>query len=72
MQIKFLLPAALLALSACGDTLGEQLLAGGAAGAGAAVIAGGDVADGIVLGAGANALFCQTNPDKCDSLGNPF
>lgn len=70
MQIKFLLPAALLALAGCGDSLGEQLLAGGAAGAGVAVITGGDVTDGAVLGAGANAIFCQTNPGKCDSLGN--
>ena len=70
MQIKFILPAVFLALSACGDTLGEQLLAGGAAGAGTAIITGGDVATGAVIGAGANAAFCQANPGKCDSVGN--
>jgi len=70
MQIKFILPVFLFTLSACGGTLGEQLLAGGAAGAGTALITGGDIATGAVIGAGANAAFCQANPGKCDSVGN--
>ncbi|MGJ8603842.1 MAG: hypothetical protein ACSHXH_06905 [Marivita sp.] len=56
---------ALLGLSACGDTLGEQALLGGAAGAGAAVATGGDPLTGAAVGGAANVAYCQTYPDRC-------
>lgn len=67
MQIKSIILAGACAfgLSACGDTLGEQLIVGGAAGGAAAAATGGSVAEGAVIGAGANAAYCQTNPGAC-------
>ncbi|WP_300583703.1 hypothetical protein [Marivita sp.] len=56
---------ALLGLSACGDTLGEQALLGGAAGGGTAVAAGGDPLTGAAVGAAANIAYCQTYPERC-------
>jgi hypothetical protein len=55
---------ALVALAACGDTLLEQGLLGAGAGAGAAIVLGGDATTGAVLGAGAN-IYCQTSTDLC-------
>lgn len=64
--IQLGLAAALaLGLAACGDTLGEQAVLGGAAGAGVAVVADGDPVKGAVIGAGANVLYCNANPGKC-------
>lgn len=57
---------AALTLAACGDTMGEQALYGAGAGAAASVVLDGDLATGAVLGAGANILYCQQNPGKCD------
>lgn len=54
-----------LGLAACGDTLGEQALAGGAAGAGVAAVTDGDILTGAAIGAAGNAAFCQTYPDRC-------
>jgi hypothetical protein len=56
---------ALLGLSACGDTLGEQALLGGAAGAGTAVATGGDAITGAAVGGAANVAYCQTYPERC-------
>ncbi|MCK0148846.1 hypothetical protein MWU54_02325 [Marivita sp. S6314] len=56
---------ALFGLSACGDTLGEQALLGGAAGAGTAVATGGDPLTGAALGGAANVAYCQTYPERC-------
>ena len=53
------------ALSACGDTVGEQALVGGAVGAGTAVVLDGSVATGAAVGAAGNLLFCQTYPERC-------
>ena len=53
------------ALAACGDTLGEQALVGGAVGAGTAAAVNGNVVGGAAVGAGANILYCQENPSKC-------
>ena len=52
-------------LAACGDTMGEQLLYGGAGGFGAAALTGGNVYAGTAIGAAANTLYCQNNPGKC-------
>lgn len=54
----------LIALSACGDTPLEQGLLGAGAGAGAAIVTGGDATTGAVLGAGIN-LYCQNASDVC-------
>ncbi len=64
--------AALLALTACGDTALEQGVVGAGAGAGAAILTGGDVVTGAAGGAAANLLYCQTNPGKCDDAGLPL
>lgn len=53
-------------VAACGDTMGEQALLGGSAGAlGGAVVGANPVASAAV-GAGANVLYCETNPGKCN------
>lgn len=57
--------AALGLLSACGQTVAEQALVGGAAGAAFGVVAGGDALAGAVLGAGGNVALCQINPRQC-------
>ena len=49
-----------LGLAACGDTIGEQALFGGAAGVGAAAVTDGDLATGAVIGALGNVAYCQT------------
>ncbi|MCE0506760.1 MULTISPECIES: hypothetical protein [unclassified Roseivivax] len=56
---------ALLGLAACGDTLGEQALIGGAAGAGTAAATGGDATTGAVVGAAGNVAYCRTYPNRC-------
>ncbi|QFT57258.1 hypothetical protein FIU94_00355 [Sulfitobacter sp. THAF37] len=58
--------AACGALAACGDTIGEQALGGGAVGAGAAAVTGGSLLQGAAIGAGANLAYCQLNPGKCN------
>ena len=40
------------AVVACGDTIGEQAVAGGAIGAGAAVLTSGSLVQGAAIGAG--------------------
>ena len=54
-----------ISLAACGETIGEQALAGGAIGAGAAVLGDSTVSKGIALGAAGNIAFCQLNPSRC-------
>lgn len=55
----------LFGLAACGDTVGEQALIGGGAGAVGATLIDGDPLLGAAAGAGANILFCQQNPSQC-------
>lgn len=57
--------AGTLALSACGDTAGEQLLYGAAVGGAGAAVVGGDVTTGIAVGAVGNTLYCQQLPLGC-------
>ncbi|MDW4499568.1 hypothetical protein R5H30_16360 [Sulfitobacter sp. D35] len=57
--------AACAGLAACGDTIGEQALGGGAVGAGVAAATGGDLVEGAAIGAGGNVAFCQLNPGRC-------
>ncbi len=56
---------AVLGLSACGDSLGEQALGGGVFGAGVAAVADGNMAQGAAIGAAANVAYCQTYPERC-------
>ncbi|MBT9384598.1 hypothetical protein KM176_12070 [Pseudooceanicola sp. CBS1P-1] len=52
-------------LAACGQTVGEQALVGGAAGTGAAAVTGGSLGTGALVGAAANVAYCQSNPRSC-------
>ncbi|WP_172296960.1 hypothetical protein [Pseudoruegeria sp. HB172150] len=61
MHIKLwaALAAAAISLSACGETPLEQGALGAGAGTGAALLTGGDLATGAVLGAAGNLAYCQ-------------
>lgn len=66
MWKSFTLPlAAVAALAACGQTVGEQALFGGGAGAIGSAALGGDPIAGAAVGAGGNVLFCQAYPHRC-------
>jgi hypothetical protein len=67
LRIKptYLAAAALVALAACGDTIGERAAIGGAVGAGAAAITSGNVLSGAAVGAAGNLVYCEVNPGKC-------
>jgi len=64
-KITVVAALALGALAACGDTVGEQALVGGAAGIGTAAVTGGNIGTGAIVGAAANTVYCQTNPGAC-------
>lgn len=73
MQSKLILASvALLALSACGDTVGEQAAVGAGAGVVGAILTDGDPLVGGALGAAGNVAFCQANPGQCDDAGTPL
>lgn len=57
--------AAVAFLAACGNTVGEQALLGGGAGAVTGAVIGGDPLVGAAVGAGGNVLFCQAYPHRC-------
>lgn len=68
MQKKSLVTMAIVAvtgLAACGDDLGEQGLIGAGAGVATALVLDGNLATGALLGAGANVLYCDSNPRSC-------
>ncbi len=69
MSFKTFIICAVLcgSLAACGDTIGEQTLAGGAIGAGAAAVTKGNLAKGAAIGAAGNLAYCQLNPGECRS-----
>ncbi len=54
-----------LAVSACGDTVGEQAVIGAGAGTVTAAAVNGNLLGGAIIGAGANVLYCDQNPGKC-------
>lgn len=62
---KALVPLILLTLAACGETVGEQAVAGGVVGAGAAAATGGNMGRGAAVGAAGNLIYCQSNPGAC-------
>ncbi|MEM6305790.1 MAG: hypothetical protein AAF744_13815 [Pseudomonadota bacterium] len=67
MSFKAVVISAVLlgGLVACGETVGEQALAGGAIGAGAAAVTQGTLWKGAAIGAAGNLAYCQLNPGKC-------
>lgn len=52
-------------LVACGDTIPEQALLGGGAGALTGAAVGGSVVTGAAVGAAGNVVYCQANPGRC-------
>ena len=58
--------ALVLALGACGQTLGEQALYGGAAGALGGAAVGGDPLVGAAVSAAGNIAYCQMYPHMCN------
>ncbi|MEL6808064.1 MAG: hypothetical protein AAFO97_09810 [Pseudomonadota bacterium] len=56
---------AALGLAACGDTVGEQAIIGGAVGAGAAAVTSGSIATGLAVGAAGNILACELDIANC-------
>lgn len=56
---------ALLGLAACGDTVPEQALLGGGAGAVTGAVVGGSVITGAAVGAAGNVVYCQAYPGRC-------
>ncbi|MDT8327170.1 MAG: hypothetical protein RQ750_07270 [Roseovarius sp.] len=56
---------AFVALAACGDTIPEQALLGGGAGAITGAVVGGSVITGAAVGAAGNVVYCQAYPNRC-------
>lgn len=56
---------ALGVLVACGDTVPEQALIGGGAGAITTAVVGGSVVTGAAVGAAGNVVYCQAYPSRC-------
>ena len=56
---------AALGVAACGDTVGEQAIIGGAVGAGAAAVTSGSVVTGAAVGAAGNILACELDIANC-------
>lgn len=54
------------AVAACGETTGQQALLGGGAGAVGGAILGANPVATAAVGAGANVLYCQQYPSKCN------
>lgn len=67
-NIRFKLAAALsasLALAACGDTTGEQVAIGAAAGTVGSAVLQGNLLTGAAVGAAANVIYCKEYPRRC-------
>ncbi|MEL7262378.1 MAG: hypothetical protein AAFU63_03280 [Pseudomonadota bacterium] len=54
-----------LGLAACGDTVGERAIIGGAVGAGAAAVTSGSVVTGAAVGAAGNIVACELDVGNC-------
>ncbi len=67
MRIKIITLFGLVALglAACGETVGEQALLGGAAGVGTAAVLDGDPVVGGLVGAAGNVVYCDRYPERC-------
>jgi hypothetical protein len=57
--------AALAAVAACGDNLGEQAVFGAGAGGASAVALDVNVLTGAAVGAAANIAYCSRYPSRC-------
>lgn len=55
----------LVGLAACGDSVPEQALLGGGAGAVTGAVVGGSVLTGAAVGAAGNVVYCQAYPGRC-------
>lgn len=56
---------ALGGLAACGDTVGQQALIGGSAGAVTAVALNANPIVGAAVGVAGNVLYCDQKPGQC-------
>lgn len=65
IRLFVVLVAAAGVLAACGDTVGERAIYGGAAGAGTAAVLDGNILAGAAVGAGGNLLYCERYPYRC-------
>lgn len=65
MSVKLSALVLSLGLAACGDTVAEQAILGGAAGAGVAAVAGGAILTGAAVGAAGNVAICQFGQTNC-------
>ncbi|MEO0379916.1 MAG: hypothetical protein AAF252_06565 [Pseudomonadota bacterium] len=63
-SVTFALIAA-LGVAACGDTVAEQAVIGGAVGAGAAAVTSGSIVTGVAVGAAGNILACELDIANC-------
>ena len=54
-----------LGLAACGDTVAEQAIVGGAVGEGAAAVTSGSIATGLAVGAAGNLRACELDIANC-------
>jgi hypothetical protein len=57
-KVRIVAFAGFVALSACGESLGEQAIIGAAAGVGTALLIEGNIGAGALVGAGLNMLAC--------------
>ncbi|MGX0878168.1 hypothetical protein ACSSV4_002865 [Roseovarius sp. MBR-154] len=67
-QSNVVFPLAFLALAglaACGESVPEQALLGGGAGAVTGAVVGGSVLTGAAVGAAGNVVYCQAYPGRC-------
>ncbi len=67
MRIKLFTVAtcAALGLAACGDTVAERAVIGGAVGAGAAAVTSGSIVTGVAIGAAGNVVACELDIGDC-------
>lgn len=63
--VSSLAALALAGLAACGDTVPEQALLGGGAGAVTGAVVGGSAITGAAVGAAGNVVYCQAYPGRC-------
>ncbi len=52
-------------VAACGDTTGEQVAIGAAAGTVGSAVLGGSLITGAAVGTAANLIYCKERPGNC-------
>lgn len=64
--LKIMAVAGLCAgVAACGDTTGEQVAIGAAAGTVTSALIGGNLVTGAAVGTAANLIYCKERPGAC-------